>query len=265
VSKTDQNCSGYGPDFNPIEQVFSKIKNELRLRELRTIDSLENAFGESLEWITKTDAMHYFQNSVSSGASKRFFRRSDDELALGSTGNFARAGGRRHVSTDFLSFTDSGFVIMDSAFAELTLAVAAASTATEAACPMCGSLSQRVHSRYRRTIADLPFGGRICVLRLVVRRFRCTNAGCERRIFCKRFPEWLASHARSTDRPEILHREIGSVAGGEAGSSAGSIRSANCRSAAWSGVRARNPKLTSGRAYRSGSRTARGDVRIASC
>ena len=39
----------YSPDFNPIEQVFSKIKNELRRRELRTIAALENAFGESLD------------------------------------------------------------------------------------------------------------------------------------------------------------------------------------------------------------------------
>lgn len=53
----------YSPDFNPIEQVFSKIKNELRRRELRQIDELEDAFGESLDWITKTDALHYFQHS----------------------------------------------------------------------------------------------------------------------------------------------------------------------------------------------------------
>ena len=53
----------YSPDFNPIEKVFSKIKNELRRRELRTISELENAFGESLDWITKQDALHYFQDS----------------------------------------------------------------------------------------------------------------------------------------------------------------------------------------------------------
>jgi len=53
----------YRPDFNPIEQVFSKIKNELRRREHRTITELENAFGESLDWITKEDALHYFQHS----------------------------------------------------------------------------------------------------------------------------------------------------------------------------------------------------------
>lgn len=53
----------YSPDFNPIEQVFSKIKNELRRRELRTIPELEDAFGESLDWITRTDAVNYFRHA----------------------------------------------------------------------------------------------------------------------------------------------------------------------------------------------------------
>lgn len=57
----------YSPDFNPIEQVFSKIKNELRRRELRTITALETAFGEALDWITPADALHYFQHAGYSG------------------------------------------------------------------------------------------------------------------------------------------------------------------------------------------------------
>ena len=53
----------YSPDFNPIEQVFSKIKNELRRRELRTIRALEDAFGESLDWFTPAHMQNYFANS----------------------------------------------------------------------------------------------------------------------------------------------------------------------------------------------------------
>lgn len=53
----------YSPDFNPIEQVFSKVKTELRRRDLRTITALETAFGESLDWITPTDTRHYFQHA----------------------------------------------------------------------------------------------------------------------------------------------------------------------------------------------------------
>jgi len=53
----------YTPDFNPIGQVFSKIKNELRRRERRAIPDLEHAFGESLDWITRTDARNDFRHA----------------------------------------------------------------------------------------------------------------------------------------------------------------------------------------------------------
>lgn len=53
----------YSPDLNPIEQVFAKIKNELRRRRLRTCDELWDAFGQSLDWITPAEAHNYFQHA----------------------------------------------------------------------------------------------------------------------------------------------------------------------------------------------------------
>jgi transposase len=53
----------YSPDFNPIEMAFSKVKNELRRRRLRTVDELWDAFGESLDWITPTEARTYFEHA----------------------------------------------------------------------------------------------------------------------------------------------------------------------------------------------------------
>ena len=49
--------------------------------------------------------------------------------------------------------------------------------ASEVCCPLCGYESSRVHSRYRRTLKDLPCVGK--TLRLVgqVRRFWCQNTG----------------------------------------------------------------------------------------
>lgn len=52
----------YSPDLNPIEQAFSKVKNELRRRRFRSVDDLWNAFGESLDWIAPSEAEHYFQH-----------------------------------------------------------------------------------------------------------------------------------------------------------------------------------------------------------
>ncbi len=54
-------------------------------------------------------------------------------------------------------------------------------------CPSCGAVSDRVHSRYPRRLADLPIAGRRAVPMLQARRFRCEAVLCERRIFTERF------------------------------------------------------------------------------
>jgi transposase len=100
-----------------------------------------------------------------------------------------------------------------------TVAVAlVTSTTPTAVCPRCGTRSDRVHSRYRRTVADLPCQDRVVALRLVVRRFRCTQPVCPQSIFCERLLSLLAAHARSTTRLTAAHRAIGFALGGEAGS-----------------------------------------------
>jgi transposase len=53
----------YSPDLNPIAMAFSKAKNELRRRRLRTMDELWAAFGESLDWVAPDEAGHYFRHA----------------------------------------------------------------------------------------------------------------------------------------------------------------------------------------------------------
>src|SRR5919201_1936460 len=65
-----------------------------------------------------------------------------------------------------------------------------------AACPRCQCASARVHSRYTRTVADLPWHGIAVRLRLHTRRFRCTHDLCPQRIFCERLPQVVARYAR---------------------------------------------------------------------
>ena len=93
------------------------------------------------------------------------------------------------------------------------------STQTEVACPLCGQLSHRVHSRYERTLADLP-----CVafsLTLVVQacKFFCSNSDCRRRIFTERLSEVAAPWARKTVRFIERLQSIGLALGGAAGAS----------------------------------------------
>jgi len=53
----------------------------------------------------------------------------------------------------------------------VTISVCAASPT--ASCPCCGSICQRVHSHYTRTLRDLPASGRTVHLKVQVRRFFC--------------------------------------------------------------------------------------------
>ena len=84
-------------------------------------------------------------------------------------------------------------------------------------CPVCQRRSQRVHSRYDRKLADLPWQGRAVVIVVTVRRFRCDNARCERRIFVERLPNVTAGQARRSRRLADIQRHIGLALGGAAG------------------------------------------------
>ncbi len=50
----------YSPDFNPIEQAFSKVKQALRRAEARTDDALRAATWAAFATITLTDAAGWF-------------------------------------------------------------------------------------------------------------------------------------------------------------------------------------------------------------
>lgn len=58
-----------------------------------------------------------------------------------------------------------------------------------ACCPLCQRLSRRVHSRYWRTLADLPYAEQSACLKVQVRRFFCGDRRCTRRIFAERLPD----------------------------------------------------------------------------
>jgi transposase len=50
----------YSPDFNPIEQVFAKLKTHLRAAAARTFATLVTAIGQAIETITAADARGCF-------------------------------------------------------------------------------------------------------------------------------------------------------------------------------------------------------------
>ncbi len=102
---------------------------------------------------------------------------------------------------------------------EQSLIAIVATTSPEALCPLCQYRSERVHSRYTRVVADLPWAGWGVRLELHVRRFFCQNPECKRRIFTERLPAVVAPYARRTTRLADLLTLIGFAMGGEAGNS----------------------------------------------
>ena len=84
-------------------------------------------------------------------------------------------------------------------------------------CPVCSKPSQRIHSRYERTLADLPWADYSITLQLRVRKFFCLNTLCKRRIFTERLRSLTAPWARRTLRMAQRLTDIGLALGGAAG------------------------------------------------
>lgn len=95
--------------------------------------------------------------------------------------------------------------------------IVTAPKSSQSPCPLCGTQSGQIHSRYTRTLADLPWQGRTVVVELQARRFRCVTINCPRRIFTERLPDVVCPNARRTARLESIQRHIGFALGGEAG------------------------------------------------
>jgi len=104
---------------------------------------------------------------------------------------------------------------IDDAAAQITLHVTPPHTRVP--CPLCAVPTARVHSRYTRTLADLPWGAYAVRLQLCVRKFFCRIAACPRQIFTERLPTVAAPWARRTLRLAERLRALGIALGGAAG------------------------------------------------
>ncbi len=84
-------------------------------------------------------------------------------------------------------------------------------------CPCCEHIATRVHSRYTRQLADLPWQGLAVRLLLRTRRWFCDNPHCARRIFTERLPTVVAAHGQRTRRLATIIRLFGVAVGGAPG------------------------------------------------
>jgi transposase len=111
------------------------------------------------------------------------------------------------LSIDDVRSDDSGGgVIIDAAVAS-----------EEGVCPRCGTGSARVHSRYRRRLADAALAGQAVTLRLRVRRFFCDNTCCAARTFVEQVAGLTVKWARRTSVAARVLCAIGLALAGRAG------------------------------------------------
>ena len=86
-----------------------------------------------------------------------------------------------------------------------------------APCPTCAIISRRIHSRYQRTLRDLPWQGQPVTLCVQARRFRCLNPACSRQTFAEPLIDAARPFAQRTERLGQLQSHLGLALGGEAG------------------------------------------------
>jgi transposase len=89
--------------------------------------------------------------------------------------------------------------------------------AGQAACPACGCVSGRVHSRYSRRLADAAIGGRPVVIHLAVRRFSCGSPGCPKTTFAEQVEGLTSRYARRTPLLTAMLAAVAVALAGRAG------------------------------------------------
>ncbi|STU48611.1 putative transposase [Klebsiella pneumoniae] len=95
-------------------------------------------------------------------------------------------------------------------------------------CPECFKRSDSVHSCRRRRIQHLPCSGQTLWLVFSVRHWYCRNPACSRKIFAGSLVPFASSHQQSSQALQNLQRQLGLIAGGEAGKRAATAVGLRC-------------------------------------
>lgn len=78
---------------------------------------------------------------------------------------------------------NKNLVVIDSQKKENTIYIKCEMKTSQSKCPYCESLSNSIHSKYIRTISDLPIQNNKVKLLIIVRKFFCSNPNCNHKTF----------------------------------------------------------------------------------
>lgn len=94
---------------------------------------------------------------------------------------------------------DKNLKILNYEYINDDLVITVERTNKTAICPCCRKKSNNVHSKYTRTIKDLPIQDSKVILKIITKIFFCKNQNCETNTFAEKF-DFIESHARMSKR-----------------------------------------------------------------
>lgn len=92
------------------------------------------------------------------------------------------------------------FLVENLEFDEDKVLITLNPTNNESKCPCCEEKSDKIHSRYRRKLLDLPMLDKSTKIILNSRRFFCNNPNCSRKIFSEQFKGFITRYKRTIKR-----------------------------------------------------------------
>ncbi len=113
--------------------------------------------------------------------------------------------------------TPSILQIDDISVQENVVVFQVSTTQLEVACPSCEQVSEKIHSRYTRTLTDLPMSGLAVRLICQVRKFFCLHNDCSQKIFVERLTGLADVSARQTSRLSRIISSLAFYVGGRMG------------------------------------------------
>ena len=88
---------------------------------------------------------------------------------------------------ELLKDLDKDLIVTETKKVEKTIYITCEISKSESECPFCNHSSNVIHSKYIRTISDLPIQNNEVKLLLVTRKFFCSNPECNNKTFSERF------------------------------------------------------------------------------
>lgn len=100
---------------------------------------------------------------------------------------------------EFIKLLDKNLEYESHEIIDDTIYINVTSTCEKVVCPYCGEISNKVHSRYKRSFQDLPIQGKKVKVILNNRKMLCKNPDCNHTTFAEKF-NFLQCKAKKTKR-----------------------------------------------------------------